>query len=195
MKTDYLQFKQNLENTGKTYFQFSDLEKFYSHHSGSLKTLLSRWAKRGAIYGLKRGFYAFDIIRVDYLHLANNIYGDSYISFEYALYFHNLINQVPSTVTLVTQKRSRTITVSNWTFEYTHLKNELMFGCELKDKIYIATPEKALADLFYLMARGKRLFETDSLEKGKINFKNLTAILKRFPLYVTKRANEVLKLN
>lgn len=195
MKTDYLQFKQNLENTGKTYFQFSDLEKFYSHHSGSLKTLLSHWAKRGAIYGLKRGFYTFDIIRVDYLHLANNIYGDSYISFEYALYFHNLINQVPSTITLVTQKRSRTITVSNWTFEYTHLKNELMFGYELKDKIYIATPEKALVDLFYLMARGKRLFETDSLEKGKINFKNLTVILKRFPLYVTKQANKVLKLN
>lgn len=190
-KINYLQFKKEIENSGKTYFAWHDLKKSYYGPRESFKVLLSNWVKKRLIYHLGRGFYAFNLASVDYLRLANEFDRDSYISFEYALYYHNLINQVPSIVTSATKKRSRKITMSNWTFEYTHIKNGLFSGYELENKIYIATPEKALADLLYLISRGKRIFEFDTLEIRKLNSKKLWMILKKFPVYTQKLAKKL----
>lgn len=191
-KINYLEFKKSLELVGKTYFHLSDLQKFYLGNKNSLKPLLTNWNKKGLIYHLGQGFYAFDLTRVDYLALANQLDSGSYISFESALSFHNLIDQAPSVVTLATKNRSRTTKMSHWTFEYSHLKPELIFGYELKGNIYFATPEKALADIFYLSARGKRLVELDTLEKNKINQKELATILKKFPTYAAAKSRQIL---
>jgi len=67
----------------------------------------------------------------------------------------------------------------------------LFFGYDLKNKIYLATPEKALADLLYLLARGKRSVDLESLEKKKINQKKLCEILTKFPKYTIKKAMEL----
>lgn len=192
IKINYLEFKNFLELLGKTYFHLADLQKFYSGNKSSLKPLLANWSKKGLIYHLGQGFYTFNIALVDYLALANQLDDGSYISFESALSFHNLIDQVPSIATLATKNRSRIVKLSRWTFEYSHLKPELIFDYELRGNIYIATPEKALADLFYLAARGKRLVELDTLEKNKINRKELTAILKKFPVYVAAKSRQLL---
>ena len=188
MKTNYIQFKISVENTGKTFFTLTDLKKFYSSSQASLQVLLSQWTAKNLIYNLGKNFYSFNLAQVDYLVLANAIDTHSYISFEYALYYYNLINQVPSVITCATQKRSRQIKMSNWVFEYTHLKDDLFFGYELKNKIYIAAPEKALADLIYLIARGKRSVDFLTLEKEKIDQKKLRQILKKFPEYTIKKA-------
>ena len=191
IKINYLEFKKSLEQTGKTYFSFYDLKKFYHSDQKSLKTLLSNWVKKDLIQNLSRGFYAFEIAKLDYLRLANEIDNNSYISFEYALYYYNLIDQVPSVITLASNKRSRQIKMANWTFEYVRLKNNLFFDYELKDGAYIATPEKALADLIYLISRGKRIVELDSLEIKKINQKKLNRILKKFPEYTKRKAKNI----
>lgn len=188
MKTDYIQFRQKAENIDKTFFTLTDLKKFYSSSRVNLQVLLSVWAKKGLIYHLGQGFYSFNLAGIDYLSLANAIDVHSYISFEYALYYHNLIDQVPQVITCATKKRSRQIKMINWIFEYTHLKEELFFDYDLKNRIYIASPEKALADLLYLICRGKRSVDLVALEKEKIKQKELRKILKRFPRYVTKKA-------
>ena len=191
VKINYLKFKKSLEQTGKTYFSFYELKKFYHSDQKSLKTLLSNWVKKDLIQNLGRGFYAFKIAKLDYLRLANEIGNNSYISFEYALYYHNLIDQVPSVITSATKKRSCQIKAANWIFEYVRLKDDLFFGYELKNGVYIAAPEKALADLIYLISRGKRIVELDSLEIKKINQKKLSEILKKFPKYTKKKAKDI----
>lgn len=191
MKIDYLQFRKALERTGKTYFTFYDLKKFYPSAYESLKVLLSLWMKKKLINHLARGFYTFDIIKVDELKLANEFDKTSYLSFEYALYFHNLIDQVPQVITLATKKRHKIIKADRWTFEYTHLKKDLFFGYEFKNKVYVALPEKALADLVYLIARGKRTADLNTLEKRKINQKLLRKILKKFPAYTIEKMKEL----
>lgn len=195
MKINYLQFKQTVEGAGKSFFTLVDLKKFYPPKRENLQVLLSVWTKKNLIYRLGKGFYSFNLSQVDYLSLANAIDPDSYLSFEYALSYYNLIDQVPSVITCATKKRSRKIKMSNWTFEYTHLKNDLFFGYDLKNKIYLATPEKAVADLAYLLARGKRSVDLESLEKEKINQKELREILKKFPKYVVKKVEELEILN
>lgn len=191
MKINYIQFKKSIEDIGKTYFHFNDLKKFYPSSRASLKVLLSNWIKKKIIYSLGRGFYTFNIVDLDYLRLANEFDRNSYISFEYALYYYNLINQVPSVITSAAQKRTKTVRTTNWVFEYTQLKKDLFWGYELKNKIYIASPEKALADLIYLIAKGKRIVELDSLEIEKINLKKLQNTFKKFPPYVMKKAREI----
>ena len=190
-KVNYQQFKETAENTGKSFFSLSELKKIYRGSAISLKVLLSSWVKKKMIYHLGRGFYAFNASKVDYLSLANTLDVNSYLSFEYALYYYSLIDQVPSVITLATKARSKKIKMSNWVFEYTRIKNELFFGYDLKDKIYVATPEKALADLLYLIARGKRLAELDTLERKKINQKELVKILKKYPIYAAEKAREI----
>ena len=191
MKVNYIQFKQIVESAGKSFFSLPDLKKFYPASRENLLVLLSVWTKKNLIYHLGRGFYSFNLSQVDYLSLANALDPGSYISFEYALSYHNLIDQVPSVITCATKKRSRKIKMSNWTFEFTRLKNDLFFGYDLKNKIYLATPEKALADLLYLLARGKRSVDLESLEKKKINQKKLCEILTKFPKYTVKKAMEL----
>lgn len=190
--TDYLKFKKTVEETKKTFFNISDLKKFYTGSKESLKVLLSNWAAKEMIFNLGRGYYTFNLATVDYLHLANILDNSSYVSFEYALSYYNLIDQAPSVVTLATSGRSKKISMRNWTFEYSYLKNELFFGYELKNKIYIASPEKALADLIYLISRGKRLVELDTLDIKKINQSKFNSILKKFPKYTTAKADELL---
>lgn len=188
--TDYLQFKKSLEKTAKTFFNLNDLKKFYAGNIDSLKVLLSNWTKKGMIFNLGRGYYTFNLAAADYLQLANILDNSSYVSFEYALSYHNLIDQAPSVITLATKKRSRKIKMGNWTFEYSRLQDDLFFGYELKNKIYIASPEKALADLIYLVSRGKRLVELDTLDIKKMNKAKLNFIFKKFPAYTVQKAKE-----
>ncbi|MFH1564536.1 MAG: hypothetical protein ABIC82_01670 [bacterium] len=190
--TNYLDFKKSLGKTGKTFFSLNDLKKFYAGSKESLKTLLSSWTKKGMIFNLGRGYYTFNLAAVDYLHLATMFDNSSYVSFEYALSYYNLIDQAPSVVTLATKKRSKKIQMANWTFEYSRLRDDLFFGYELKNKIYIAAPEKALADLLYLISRGKRLVELDTLDISKINKKKLNSILKKFPKYTVEKAKKLI---
>lgn len=192
-QVNYIKFKRYLEQTGKTFFNISDLKKFYAGDKKSLKVLLSGWKQRDMIYNLGKGYYSVNSAGVDYLQLATVAAPFSYVSFEYALYYYNLIDQVPSVITLATKGRSKKLNMGNQTFEYSHLKEDLFFGYDLINKVYIASPEKALADLIYLIARGKRLVELDSLDISKINKNKLNSILKKFPQYVTAKAGELLK--
>ena len=191
-KINYLEFKKSLEQTGKTFFSFEDLKKFYPTSPRSLKSLLSSWSKRKLIINLTRGWYAFDLVNLDYLNLACQIVPNSYISFESALSIRGLTNQVPSVVTLATKSRSRTIYAITWVFEYTHLKSDLIFSYEIYNKCYLASGEKALADLIYLISRGKRIVELDSLDKTKIDKKKFKQVLKSFPSYTFKKAQELI---
>lgn len=193
--TQYLKFKELVTATRKTYFRLTDLQKFYASSQASLKVLLSQWAKRGWINQLGRGYYTFDLAQVDYLQLACSLYPQSYVSFEYGLLYYGLINQVSSTITLATGGRSRKIQVGLWILEYTHLKPELLFDYELHKHIFIASPEKALADTLYVMARGQRLVELDSLDIKKINIAKFKKTLERFPGYTLQLAKNMLQFS
>ncbi len=191
-KVSFVQFKREIEKSGKTFFTIYDLQKFYTGNKKSLAVLLHNWKKNNLIYHLYKGLYSFDITKVDILHLSYIIDETSYISFEYALHLHNLIDQIPFTITLATQKRSKTVNIHHFALEYSHLKKDLYFGFYLQNKTYIATPEKALCDTLYLISRGKRSVDLSTLDKSKINLKKLNKTLSNFPPSTKALANKLL---
>jgi len=193
MKTSLLALQRQLERTGKSYFTIHDMRKFYPGTSGSLKVLLSQWAKKKYLHRIGRGIYALSPARLNLLQLAHALDPTSYVSFEYALHYHHAIDQVPSVITLATRRRHRLITLANAVLEYTKLKDDLCFGYEVRDKANIATPEKALLDLVYLMTRGMRTAALDTLDTRMIDRHRLRALLARFPFSV-KQMVETMKL-
>lgn len=157
-----------LKSIPKTYFSVSDAEKFHSGKKNSLPVLLTRLAKRGEITRIMRGYYTFDIYSVDFEAFACEIKKPSYISLEYALYHHGLIDQIPETITLVTPGKSQVIECNGKVLEYSHLREDLYSGYEVVGNALIATKEKAVLDELYLIRWGKRSFSDFSVLSSTI---------------------------
>lgn len=120
---------------------------------------LSKWVKNGDIKRLGAGLYLFSEARVAPEFIANRLREPSYVSLEYALYYYNLTVDISFHITSVTTKGTKNITVGDKTFFYHHVKPTVFDGFIVKEidsheevgqRFYIATPEKALVDLFYL---------------------------------------------
>lgn len=191
-KINYYKFRKQIENSGKSYFTFNELNKFYKNKKSSLKNLLSRWSKEELIFRLGKGYYCFDITKLDYLNLACNIIKPSYVSFEYALNYYGIIDQISQAITLTTVSRHKYFHLGPYTCEYTKLNKDLFFGYEKVDNYYIASPEKALLDTIYLTSRNKRLIDFDSLNLKRLNKKRLFRLLNKFPNYVKESLKKLL---
>ena len=118
----------------------------------------SYWIKDGKIKKLANGFYTFTKAEVKFEYIANFLQQPSYISLQYALYYYNLIVDIPFHVTSVTTKNTRKIEVGDAVYLYHHVAPRLYNGFVMAENqnktagmsFLIATPEKALVDLFYL---------------------------------------------
>lgn len=120
---------------------------------------LTRWVKKGYLIRLRQGYFAFSEYKgkTDYaLYFANRIYRPSYISLHSALAFYGMIPEAVVQITSVTSLKTALFTNDFGEYSYRNVKENLMFGYELKPvgadnrTIQFATPEKALLDLLYL---------------------------------------------
>jgi predicted transcriptional regulator of viral defense system len=119
---------------------------------------LTRWVKKGYIVRLRQGYFTFPEYKgkSDYtLYFANRIYRPSYISLHTALAFYGMIPEAVVQITSVTSLKTVSFSNDFGTYTYNSIKEELMFGYDLKpmsDKrtLQFAIPEKALLDLLYL---------------------------------------------
>jgi len=127
----------------------------------------------GMVIRIKKGLYCFgEVFRKEPLsreHMANLIYGPSYVSLEYALSYHGLIPERVAVVTSVTTCRSRDFNTSFGTFTYRMLKGpRYPVGAILettgKTPFLVASPEKALVDKVWSDKRfsGRRMSEYDA---------------------------------
>ena len=119
---------------------------------------LTRWTKKGYIIRLRQGYFSFPEYKNknDYaFYFANRIYRPSYISLHTALAFYGMIPEAVTQITSITSLKTISFTNDFGEYSYNNVKENLMFGYELKpmaDKrtMQFAKPEKALLDLLYL---------------------------------------------
>ena len=134
------------------------LDQIYSAYPQFDRTNLTRWIRKGYITRLKQGYYTFPDYKSkrDFsLYFANRIYKPSYISLHTALSFYGMIPEAVSQITSVTSLKTVTFKNDFGDYSYKNIKDNLMFGYELKEmdeyrRLMFATPEKALLDLLYL---------------------------------------------
>jgi len=119
---------------------------------------LARWEKKGYLIRLRQGYFAFSEYKnmADYaLYFANRIYRPSYISLHSALSFYGMIPEAVVQISSVTSLKTAYFVNEFGEYSYKTIKEDLMFGYDLKPMadgrtLQFATPEKALLDLLYL---------------------------------------------
>ena len=129
-------------------------------HLSHPRRKLQELQKKGQLIRLKKGFYVFtkEFIGKDFSPqvVANLLYGPSYLSLEYALAYYQLIPERVVTLTSVTTQKNKNFPTPIGRFTYQHLASALYpLGVCLKKNqdgrsFLIATPEKALMDVFSL---------------------------------------------
>jgi len=111
--------------------------------------------KQGLLTSLKKGLYVYNSPYVETLVskeiIANNLLGPSYISYEYALSYYNLIPERVEEITSATTKRSKSFSTSYGVFSYRHIDKKLFaLGVKIvsskQGNFMIASKEKALCD-------------------------------------------------
>lgn len=155
---------------------------------GARRALVHRATRRGEVHRVKAGLYCLDeAFRHSHTHpfaLAAMLHWPSHISLEAALAHHGMIPEAVLGVSSVTARRSREYRTVLGHYSYTRVpSNDPMAGVRaLKlgrgEWAFVATPLRAIADLFYLRKReinaGRGLeFLTDSM---RVDHEDLAAL-------------------
>ncbi len=136
----------------------ADLSVLLSGRAGSRYGLVKRALARADLVRLRRGVYLVGALYrrhgVNLHHLAERIYGPSYVSFESALSHHGWIPEGVYIETCACAKRSRAFQTPLGLFKYQHVPvTGFYFGVErLTDSggvYFMASPWRALADYVY----------------------------------------------
>jgi hypothetical protein len=192
----YLESQRRLH--GKTLFTLTEL----AHASGSSRKVLSvelhRLRRQGEIVRHARGLYGLaDAVTPD--GLLAGIDSHAYMTGAYALHIHNLITQMPTTITCFTDRRSPRARVRRTPL------GTFVFVC-VRSRVYsppeqgplgglIAGAEQALCDFCYITRRrGARL-------AGAVTFRNLdrldesrlSALLERYPSTVGEEVRGIIE--
>ena len=116
---------------------------------------IKRDADRGILFRLNRGLYENDGNVSPYL-LASSILSPSYLSFDFALSFYNMIPEKVVSVTSASLCQNKNRTIKNYfgRYEYSDIPSEafsegLVYIEEGEYTVKIATREKALCDSLY----------------------------------------------
>lgn len=130
--------------------------------SSHASKLLSRLSMSGHLVHLRRGLWAF---RDKVEPLALPVYltdpFPSYVSLQSALYYHDMISQIPAITYAVSIGRTKRHDTPLGVVSVHHVHPSFFFGFETVGKriAKMATPEKALIDFFYLSPAKSSLFK------------------------------------
>ena len=149
----------------KPFFSLDDVAYALGIQPASAAVLCSRYVRKGLLVRLKRGLYARteqlrNFSQQDLFRLANFLQVPSYISLTTALSYHGLTTQV---------QRGFFESIS------------LYKGYERIEGVFIALPEKALLDSFYLASLGRYSLDTSALDLSRLNNEVLENLSSSFP--------------
>lgn len=128
---------------------------------------------------LKKGVYLSTFNPPDSFEIANALYTPSYISMESALNYYGVLPQFPYSITSVSPKKSKKLLIDEKEFEYVQISHKLYFGFIRDGQTIIASPEKALLDMIYVVSKGLRRMEFEDLDYSPINKRDFHKMCKK----------------
>ena len=186
---------QELNKIPKLYFGITDIARALNINPASAKVSASRYVKLGALVRIKRNMYVLREVwnaagRDEKFVFANLGQTPSYISLMTALDYYEITTQVQRDFfESIAVKRTKELKVDDSLFRYSKITGALYFGFKKEKDFFIATPEKALLDAFYLMSYGRYRFDLSSLDAAKLDSIGIDRLVGNFPL----RTKQILK--
>lgn len=179
---------KELRNIRKPYFGYQELANALGIHAASARVAAGRYVKQGLLVRLKRNLYVLREVwnaagREEKFTLANLGQTSSYISLTTALDYYEITTQMQRDFfESIAIKRTKEILINGGNFRYTKIAGNLYFGFRREKGFFIATPEKALLDAFYLMSYGRYEIDLSALDAEKINKDEIRRLSREFPL-------------
>jgi len=176
-----IEIAKKLTTINKKILSSTDLMKVLnSTNKNTIYITIGRLVEKGILKKLSKGLYINVAKPPDKFEIANHLYSPSYVSLESALYRHGVIAQAPYVITSVTPKKTKRKNAEGTDFEYVHIASKYFFGYRNDNNVLIATREKALLDLLYLIAKKSRRFNLASIDYKEIDRKQLKIYLKSY---------------
>ena len=185
----------DLSKIRKPYFGYEDIARVRGISLASAKVTASRYVGHGLLLRLKRNLYVLRetwnvASEEEKFRLANLGQSPSYISLLTALAYYEITTQIQRDYfESVAIKRTKKILLNGSVFRYSKIDQTLFHGFRKEKGFFIATPEKALIDAFYLMSYGRYALDVSALETDKIDRKNISRLSSNFPLKTKKLLN------
>lgn len=181
-----------LSKIRKPYFGYEEISKVLGISAASAKVTASRYVKQGLLIRMKKNLYVLREVwnaagKEEKFQLANMGQTPSYISLATALDYYEITTQVQRDFfESVAVKRTKEINVNGNVFRYAKVAGVLYFGFKKEKDFFIATPEKALLDAFYLMSFGRYALDISALDADKLDREEIRRLCREFPLKTQK---------
>ena len=158
------EFNDFLEKRRISVFGLADAARIIGKGRGYTALFLSRNKK---IKNAERGIYYSE--RATEYDIASRVVYPSYVSLVSALRFHNLTEQMPRIIYVLSYKRHRPIpSINGFRVEFKRIKKEMMYGYGRVDDVFVASPEKAVIDMLYLNLFVE--YAEEAIESGKLDY-------------------------
>src|SRR5271157_101519 len=153
-------------------FDVASIANITGADTGYARLYLNRLEKKGLVQKIQRNVYT---TQKNPLVIASRIIWPSYISLWSALRYHDLTEQIPHEISVLTTsaKSRKTISTMNTTIVFHRIKPEYFFGFSkvLIDgfEVFMAEPEKAIVDAVLLRKISfSEIYSILSENRGKI---------------------------
>jgi len=146
---------------------------------------------------LKRGCYAktetlSHLDQIDLFRIANILQVPSYISLRTALSYYGITTQMQKGFfESISVKRTKTFQIGGLSFHYIKIRPDLYKDFIKRDGVFIALPEKAVLDIFYLASLGRYSLDGCSLDITMIDMGMLAEFSALYPPKVRKYFEEM----
>ena len=173
-----------LNKINKLLLSIDDISRELSISKKSATVTANRYVKQGLLIRIKRNFYItankFDsLAEKDLYKIANIIQTPSYISLLTALSYYNISTQQQrGVIESIAIKRSKQLMVKNIEFNFLLVNKNFYSGFALKDEFFIASPDKAVADVVYLSSLGKYDCDFNAIDFKKLNKSEIDKYIK-----------------
>lgn len=187
-------------------FLNEQLISYYDDINNKYQKIRSEIAKK-RISKIRRGIYSNNA-HADRLCIANKLLSDSYISFDYALYYYGLIPERVDVITSASHDKNRrnVIVTKEDKFTYRDVSNNVFnegLVCimdEGKNYVRIASKEKALCDRLSIVPQVRTLKEMKELlfddlriDADEFSSLNFNEIIRLASLYSKPTLNTLIK--
>ena len=181
-----------LNKIHKPYFGYEEIARVRGISLSSAKVTASRYVRQGLLLRLKKNLYVLREVwkasdKEDKFRFANLGQSPSYVSLMTALDYYEITTQMQQDFfESVALKRTKEIQVDGSVFRYTKINEKLYFGFKREKGFFIASPEKALLDAFYLMSYGRYALDLSALDADKLDGQMMKRLSRKFPLKTRK---------
>jgi predicted transcriptional regulator of viral defense system len=173
---------------------------------GAVRQRVAHMSKAGWLIRLKRGLYLVvtDISTLGFadvsdLVIAQALNEESYVSFERALQYHGLFDQLLARIDSVTTGKTKTYQVLDTTYAFSQIKQELYFGFTQEtvngQTVNIAEKEKAILDMLYFRSSAyavSLVLEKLQIYQEEFDFEGLKTYSQRYALGMVRKVGFLL---